>query len=449
MRVTLYSALLVERTAAPTPTAQAPTADAPGRPADRDDIERNPFAAVNHYFDLGATAGGIPQEYRLLLKIPYREMRVEVPVRMDDGHLEVFIGYRVQHNGARGPYKGGIRYHPEADLDEIRALASIMTWKTAVVDIPFGGAKGGIQCEPRSMSQRELRDMTRCYTSHISYILGINRDIPAPDVNTNAQIMAWMMDAYGQKHGYTPGIVTGKPLELGGSPGRESATAQGLAFILEAAAPRLDFKLEGARVAIQGFGNVGSWTARILSKMGCRIVAVSDIGGGIHNEKGLDIPRLLRHLDEHKTVAGYADTEPLTQEELLTLDCDILIPAALGGVIDAEVAERIRAPVLVEGANHPVTPGGDEVLNRRGVIVLPDLLANAGGVIVSYFEWVQNIQEFRWSLEKVNRELKRFITDAWRQVHATSQQERLPLRIAAYMIGISRVMEATRLRGYV
>jgi glutamate dehydrogenase (NAD(P)+) len=440
---------VVDRTAAPKPTAEAPTADAPARPVDSDDIEKNPFAAVNHYFDRGATAGGIPEEYRLLMKIPYREMRVEVPVRMDDGRLEVFIGYRVQHNGARGPYKGGVRYHPEADLDEIRALASIMTWKTAVVDIPFGGAKGGIQCDPRGMSQRELRDMTRRYTSHISYILGINRDIPAPDVNTNAQIMAWMMDAYGQKHGYTPGIVTGKPIELGGSPGRESATAQGLAYILEAAAPQLDFKLEDARVAIQGFGNVGSWAARILDKLGCRVIAVSDLGGGILDGEGLDIARLMRHHAEHGTVAGFPDADPLTQDELLTLECDILIPAALGGVIDADVAERIRAPMVVEAANNPVTPGGDEVLQRRGVVILPDLLANSGGVIVSYFEWVQNIQEFRWSLEQVNRELKRFITDAWRQVHVTSQQERLPLRIAAYMIGISRVMEATRLRGYI
>lgn len=440
---------MVEPTAAETPTAQAPTADVPARPASRDDTERNPFAAVNYYFDLGATAAGIPEDYRLLLKTPYREMRVEVPVRMDDGRLEVFIGYRVQHNGARGPYKGGVRFHPTADLDEIRALASIMSWKTAVVDIPFGGAKGGIQVDPHTMSQREIREMTRRYTSHISYILGINRDIPAPDMNTNAQIMAWMMDAYGQKHGYTPGIVTGKPIALGGSPGREPATAQGLAYVLEAAAPELDFKLEGARVAIQGFGNVGSWTARILSKMGCKIVAVADHRSGIYDGDGLDIPRLLRHHEEKRMVAGLPGTDALANEELLALECDILIPAAIGGVIDPLVAEKVRAPIVVEGANHPVTPGGDRVLEERGVTVLPDLLVNAGGVVVSYFEWVQNIQEFRWSLDKVNRELKRFITEAWRQVRATSEQERLSLRVAAYMIGVSRVMEATRLRGYV
>ncbi|MFN2421265.1 MAG: Glu/Leu/Phe/Val dehydrogenase [Gemmatimonadota bacterium] len=436
-------------TAAPPPTAQAPTADAPGRPETRDDIELNPFAAVNHYFDLGATAAGVPEDYRLLLKTPYREMRVEVPVRMDDGRLQVLIGYRVQHNGARGPYKGGIRYHPEADLDEIRALASIMTWKTAVIDLPFGGAKGGIQVDPRGMSQRELREMTRRYTSHISYILGIHRDIPAPDMNTNAQIMAWMMDAYGAKHGYTPGIVTGKPLALGGSPGREPATAQGLAYVLEAAAPELDFKFEGARIAIQGFGNVGSWAARILDKMGCKIIALSDLGGGIYDGEGIDVARLLGHVQKSGTVAGFKHTDPLTQDEVLTLECDILIPAAIGGVIDAAVAERIRAPVVVEAANHPVTPRGDEVLEKRNVIVLPDLLINAGGVIVSYFEWAQNIQEFRWTLDRVNEELRRFITDAWRQVRTTSQQERLSLRVAAYMIGISRVMEATRLRGFV
>jgi glutamate dehydrogenase (NAD(P)+) len=413
------------------------------------DLEASPFAAVNHYFDLGATAAGIPNEYRLLMKTPYRELRVEVPVRMDDGRLEVFIGYRVQHNGARGPYKGGVRFHPSADLDEIRALASIMSWKTAVVDIPFGGAKGGIQVDPRGMSERELREMTRRYTQHISYILGINRDIPAPDMNTNAQIMAWMMDAYGQKHGYTPGIVTGKPIPLGGSPGRESATAQGLAFVLEAAQADLDFRLEGSRIAIQGFGNVGSWAARILSRMGARIVSISDIEGGVHDDDGLDIPKLLHHVEKTGSVKGFTRCDAMTQEELLTCDCDILIPAAIGSVINGPVAEKVKAPLVVEAANHPVTPAGDAVLARRGVTVLPDIVMNAGGVIVSYFEWVQNIQEFRWSLDKVNRELKRFITTAWQDVHTASRQERLDLRIAGYMIGISRVMEATRLRGYV
>jgi glutamate dehydrogenase (NAD(P)+) len=413
------------------------------------ELETNPFAAVNHYFDIGATAAGVSEDFRLLLKTPYREMRVEVPVRMDDGTLKVFIGYRVQHNGARGPYKGGIRYHAEADLSEIRALASLMTWKTAIVDVPFGGAKGGIQVDPRGMSPRELRDMTRRYTSHISYILGINRDIPAPDMNTNAQIMAWMMDAYGQRYGHTPGIVTGKPIPLGGSPGREQATAQGAAYVLESAATDCGFSLDGARVAIQGFGNVGSWGARILERMGLTIVAVSDVDGGILNGDGLDIPRLLKHVDDTGTVVGFPDTDPLTQEELLTCDCDILVPAAIGGVINPEVAARIQAGVVVEAANHPVTPGGDDVLNERGIIVLPDLLVNAGGVIVSYFEWVQNIQKFHWSLGKVNKELKRFINLAWRDVFTTSQAERLTYRNASYMIGISRVMEATRLRGYV
>lgn len=413
------------------------------------DIETNPFAAVNHYFDQGAMAAGIDADYRLLLKTPYREIRVEVPVRMDDGRLEVLIGYRVQHNGARGPYKGGIRYHPEADLDEIRALASLMTWKTAIVDVPFGGAKGGIQVDPTDMSDRELRDMTRRYVSHISYILGINRDIPAPDMNTNAQIMAWIMDAYGQKHGYTPGIVTGKPVELGGSPGREQATAQGVAYVLEAASGDLDFPLEGARVAIQGFGNVGSWSARILDRMGVKVVAVSDVQGGIFNGDGLNIPRLLAHHNETGTVVGMEDTDELTQEGLLVCDCDILVPAAIGGVITPEIAERVQASVVVEAANHPVTPGGDQVLDGRDIVVLPDLLVNAGGVIVSYFEWVQNIQNFHWTLEKVNTQLEKFITEAWREVLVASQAERLSLRIASYMIGISRVMEATRLRGYV
>jgi glutamate dehydrogenase (NAD(P)+) len=324
-----------------------------------------------------------------------------------------------------------------------------MSWKTAVVDIPFGGAKGGIQVDPRPMSERELREMTRRYIQHISNILGINRDIPAPDMNTNAQIMGWMMDAYGQKHGYTPGIVTGKPIPLGGSPGREQATAQGMAYVLEAAQKDLDFRVEGSRIAIQGFGNVGSWGARILARMGARIVAVSDIEGGVYNGDGLDIPRLLHHVEKTRSVTSFPDTAPLTQEELLTCDCDILIPAAVGGVITAPVAEKVRASLVIEAANHPITPAGDDTLMRRGITVLPDLLMNAGGVIVSYFEWVQNIQEFRWSLDKVNRELERFITTAWRDVHTTTQVERLSHRIAAYMIGISRVMEATRLRGYV
>jgi glutamate dehydrogenase (NAD(P)+) len=428
---------------------EAPPAPPVALPPELAEMEANPFAAVSYYFDQGAQAAGIESDYRILMKTPYREMRVEVPVRMDDGRLEVLIGYRVQHNGARGPYKGGVRYHPQADLDEIRALASIMTWKTALVDLPFGGAKGGIQVDPGPMSLNELKQMTRRYTQHISYILGVNRDIPAPDMNTNAQIMAWMMDAYGQMHGYNPGVVTGKPLELGGSPGRECATAQGLAYVLQAAAPEIDFKLEDARVAIQGFGNVGSWAARLLHKLGCRIVAVSDVEGGIHDANGIDIPRLLAHQMRTGTVVGFEGCGSLSQAELLTIDCDILVPAAIGGVIDAEIAERIKAPVVAEAANHPVTPAGDAVLARRGVIVLPDLLVNAGGVIVSYFEWVQNIQQFRWTLERVNEELERFITEAWRQVRVTSQQERLSFRIAAYMIGISRVMEATRLRGYV
>ncbi len=428
---------------------EKPNPDPTPSTAPADDIEANPFAAVNHWFDLGATATGVEEDMRLLLKTPYREMRVEVPVRRDSGKLDVYIGYRVQHNGARGPYKGGVRFHPEAHLDEIRALASLMTWKTALVDVPYGGAKGGIQVDPRGMSEDELEQMTKRYTHHISYILGINRDIPAPDMNTNAQIMAWMMDAYGQKHGYTPGIVTGKPLSLGGSPGREQATAQGVDYVLEAASQDRDFKFEGADVAIQGFGNVGSWAARILHKRGCHVVAVSDIEGGIRNDDGIDVPMLVRHVEDTGSVVGFDGCDAITQDDLLTGPCDILIPAAIGGVIDAAVAERIQAAVVVEAANHPVTPGGDETLERRDILVLPDLLVNAGGVIVSYFEWVQNIQEFRWKLDRVNEELERFIKDAWREVHLVSQQERVSLRTASYMIGISRVVEATKLRGYV
>jgi glutamate dehydrogenase (NAD(P)+) len=415
----------------------------------RETLEVNPYAAVNHYFDQGATAAGLKADFRELLKTPYRELRVEVPVRMDDGRLEVFIGYRIQHNGARGPYKGGIRYHPEADLNEIRALASLMTWKTAIVNIPFGGAKGGIQVDPREMSEREIRAMTKRYARNISNMIGVNRDIPAPDMNTNAQIMAWIMDAYSERYGYTPGVVTGKPVDLGGSPGREQATAQGMAFVLEEAAGEFGIELRGVRIAIQGFGNVGSWAAQILYGMGCRIVAVSDVQGGVYDGNGLDIPAVLAHVEDCGTVVGFKGADSLAGEELLVCDCDILIPAAIGGVVNGDVAERIQARMVVEAANHPVTPAGDEALERRGIVVLPDLLVNAGGVVVSYFEWAQNIQQFHWRLDRVNEELRRFITEAWHQVLVTSQQERISLRIASYMLGISRVAEATRVRGYV
>jgi glutamate dehydrogenase (NAD(P)+) len=416
----------------------------PGRPG-----RTTPFEAVNEFFYEAADRIGLADELKPLLITPYREMRVEVPVRMDDGRLEVFIGYRIQHNGARGPYKGGIRFHPSADVEEIRALASLMTWKTALMDIPFGGAKGGIQCEPKTMSQRELQQMTQRYTRHISYILGPSRDIPAPDMNTNAQIMAWMMDAYGQRYGWTPEVVTGKPIELGGSYGRESATGQGLAFVVEAMQEDYGFALEDVDVVVQGFGNVGSWAARILHQMGCRVVAVSDVQGGAYDPRGLDVPALLRHHGEAGSFDGFPAPERVSNEELLELPCDLLLPCAIGEVLHSGNAERLRARIVVEGANHPTTPKADRILAERGIEVVPDILANAGGVTVSYFEWAQNIQRQRWELDRVQGELKQVMTAAYRDVLRTAREHDVPLRMASFMIGIERVATAVRLRGFV
>ena len=411
--------------------------------------ELNPFEAVSLFFDRAADHIGLADEMRDVLRTSYRELRVQVPVRMDDGTLEVFTGYRVQHNAARGPYKGGIRYHPDADLDEVRALAALMTWKTAVVDIPFGGAKGGVQCDARSMSDGEKQRLTRRFTQMISYVLGVNRDIPAPDVNTDARTMAWMMDAYSTRYGYTPAIVTGKPVELGGSYGRDAATGRGVVFCIEEAAKDLDFNLDGATVAVQGFGNVGSWFARLVGELGCRVVAVSDVKGGVYAEQGLDVEAIMRHSLETGSVVEAPGTEALTNEELLELEVDILVPAALDRVITEANADRVRAPVIAEAANHPITPGADEILHAAGKLVIPDILANAGGVTVSYFEWAQNIQQFRWEEDRVNAELRKTMARAWKQVHARAQDDGVPLRLAAFAVAVEKVDQADRLRGYV
>jgi glutamate dehydrogenase (NAD(P)+) len=385
---------------------------------------------------------------RDVLRTSYRELAVQVPVRMDGGALQVFRGYRVQHNAARGPYKGGIRYHPDADLDEVRALAALMTWKTAVVDIPFGGAKGGVQCDPLRMSEGEKQRLTRRFTQMISYILGVNRDVPAPDLNTDAQTMAWMMDAYSSRYGYTPAIVTGKPVELGGSLGRDAATGRGVVYCLGEAAQDLGLSLEGASVAVQGFGNVGSWTARLIGELGCKVVAVSDVKGGIYRSGGLDVQAVYDHVQETQSVIDATGMESITNADLLELDVDVLIPAALDRVT-AENADRVAARVVVEAANHPVSPAGDAILQDKGVVVIPDILANAGGVTVSYFEWVQNIQQFRWDEEQVNAELKKTMSRAWKNVHARSTVDAIPLRLAAFAIAVEKVDRAARMRGYV
>jgi glutamate dehydrogenase/leucine dehydrogenase len=407
------------------------------------------FDEVNIFFDRAADRLNIDDGTRELLKKPWRELTVSVPVRMDDGTIKVFSGYRVQHNAARGPYKGGTRYHPHADVNEIRALASLMTWKTAVVNIPFGGAKGGIQCDPHTMSENELNAMTRRYTSGISHLIGVNRDIPAPDMGTNSQTMAWMMDAYGSIAGYTPGIVTGKPIELGGSVGRDAAPGRGAVYIMNEAAKDLGLTVEGARVAIQGFGQVGSWVARIAHEMGCKIVAVSDVQGGIHNPKGLDVPELVEHQAQSGTVVGFPGADSVSNTELIELDCEVLVPAAVEGVIHKNNADRVKAAVVLEAANHPVTPEGDDILNDRGVHVLPDILVNAGGVVGSYFEWTQNLYQHRWDLDEVNAELSKIMTEAYRNVWETVQREKITFREAAFVIGVGRVAHVAKLRGFV
>jgi glutamate dehydrogenase (NAD(P)+) len=408
-----------------------------------------PFEAVQYFFHDVADQLGIDDPTRAVLNGTYREIRVQLPVRRDDGTVETFYGYRVQHNGARGPYKGGVRFHPTADLDEVRALASLMTWKTAVVGVPFGGAKGGVQVEPSTLSRSEHERLTRRYMSQVSYIVGKKRDIMAPDMNTNAQTMAWMMDAWGQAHGHEPAIVTGKPLELGGSHGREAATGRGVVMVLDEAAEDQGWQPSELTVAIQGYGNVGAWTARIAAERGYRVVAVADVGGAIHAGDGLQLELLDKHVGEAGTVAGFDGAEPIDGDDLLELDVDVLIPAALGEVVNHTNADRIRARAIIEAANHPVTPVADLMLTDRGVLVVPDVLANAGGVTVSYFEWTQNIQEFKWTEQHVNEQLLRHMRTAYRKVRDRADDLHTTMRRAAFAIGISEVAEAAHLRGYV
>jgi len=411
--------------------------------------ELSPFESVNAFFDAGAELIRLKDEMYDVLKSSYREISVQVPVRMDSGELRVFTGYRVQHNGARGPYKGGIRYHPSADLDEVRALASLMTWKTALVDVPFGGAKGGITVDPTGMSSHELQAMTRRFTHAINHVLGVNRDIPAPDLNTNAQVMAWMMDAFSASHGYSPACVTGKPVDLGGAPGREAATGRGVVYVLEAAAHRWSIDLPQCRAAIQGFGNVGSWAARALDELGVKVVAVSDVAGGIYNGRGLDVEALGALSTAHGSVIELGGADKISNEELLECDCDVLIPAALGDVITEHNAEQVRARVLVEAANHPTNTGADKILHDMGVRVVPDLLANAGGVTGSYFEWAQNIQQFKWREDRFNDELREVMVRAFDVTAEFAERNGVDLRRAAFAIGIERVARASRMRGYV
>ncbi len=398
-------------------------------------------------FDRAADAMGLDEETRELLQTPFREIQVKIPVKMDDGRLKVFVGYRVQHNNARGPMKGGIRYHPEINLGEIRSLAALMTWKTAVVNIPFGGAKGGVVCDPKRLSLAELERVTRTFVSMLDTVIGPYQDIPAPDVNTTPQVMAWIMDEYSRRHGYTPSVVTGKPIEVGGSKGREEATGRGCVFVLQEAARDYSLDLGKARVVIQGIGNVGRHAARFISELGGRVIAISDSRGGIYNPDGLPMDEVLAYKAEKKSLAGFPRSRPITNEALLELDCDLLIPSALGGVIHKFNAERIKAKVIAEAANSPTTTTADEILEKRGMVVIPDILANAGGVTVSYFEWTQNLQQFSWEEEQVNRELRKIMTRSYQQVAALAREKKLALRVAAYILAIDKVARATRLRG--
>jgi len=406
-------------------------------------------AIVASHFEKAANIINLEAYMRRILLAPFREVTVEVPVRMDDGRIEVYTGYRIQHNGARGPCKGGIRYHPEADHDEVLGLATIMTWKTALMDIPFGGAKGGITVDPKKLSKLELERLTRRFTQRIAIVLGPYRDIPAPDVNTNAQVMAWILDEYSSRQGYTPAVVTGKPISLGGSLGREEATGRGVMYVMEEYARDFGVPLKGGRVVIQGFGNVGSHLARLLDvESHAKVVAVSDVEGGIYNDTGLDVPGLLGHVAQKRPVSEWKGGKRITNEELWTVPCEWLVPAALGGVITKEAnAKTIDCKVVVEGANEPTTPTADSILEERGIPVLPDFLANAGGVTVSYYEWAQNLQQYRWTHEQVNKELKATITKAYTAVRDMAKEKAVAFRTAAYGIALQRVAEAERLRG--
>lgn len=408
----------------------------------------NPFVVAQRQFDIAADLLDLSDGLRKVLRIPQRELSVCFPVKMDDGSIEVFHGYRVQHNLARGPAKGGVRYHPDVDLDEVRALAMWMTWKCALVNIPYGGAKGGVVVEPRLLSLGELERLTRRYATEISVLIGPDRDIPAPDVNTNPQIMAWIMDTISMNWGYTvPAAVTGKPMHIGGSHGRNEATARGIMFLLQAALQHIGRPLNQAQVVIQGFGNVGANAAQLLDDVGMTVVAVSDKQGGIYNASGLHLDAVRRHVQRTGSVINFPEADTITNAELLELPCDILVPAAIGPQITVHNASRIKARIIGEAANGPTTPEADAILFDQGCFVIPDILGGAGGVTVSYFEWVQGLQQFFWTAPEVNAQLERIIKAAFQEVLRVAQERDLHMRTAAYLLAVSRVAQATLTRG--
>ncbi len=404
---------------------------------------------VRHYFDLAADHMGLADDLRVVFWTPYREVTVQIPVKLSDGKTHVFSGYRIQHNGARGPYKGGIRFHPEVDVDEVRALASLMTWKTAVAGVPFGGAKGGVNCPASTLEPAEQQRIARSFMDKIEKVLGPTRDIPAPDVGTNAQTMAWLMDEYGKLHGHTPAIVTGKPISLEGSRGREAATGRGCVYMFREAAPQIGLSPADTTFVVQGYGNVGSWAARILQQLGGTMVAVSDAHGAIRSDEGIDANELHDHISAGGQITEFEGVEAIDPDDLIAVPCDVFIPAALGGMIHEGNADRMDCKVLVEGANSPTTPAADQILRDKNVYVIPDVMANAGGVVASYFEWVQNLQHFSWEEREVNDKLGTIMRRSYRDVSKRAREEGLDLREAAYVVGIERVVEAARARGYV
>ena len=416
------------------------------RIAPREDL--NPYRIAQIQFDIAAEYLKLDQGLRQILRTPKRVLEVSIPTKMDNGQVKVFSGYRVQHNVARGPAKGGIRYHPSVTLDEVKALAAWMTWKTATVNIPYGGGKGGVICDPKRMTKPELERMTRRYTSEILPLIGPEKDIPAPDMYTDAQTMAWIMDTYSMTKGYsTLGVVTGKPLSIGGSEGRNEATARGCLVAVEEACRVKKMSVRGSSVAIQGFGNAGSLAAKLFSEKKARVIAISDSRGGVFNSRGIDPLKAMRYKERSGTVVGMPGTSRISNDELLTMKCDILIPAALENVITLNNADQIKAKIVAEAANGPTTPHADEVLARKGIMLLPDILANAGGVTVSYFEWVQDLQSFFWSEAEVNAKLESVMRRAFAEVHESARKHRTHMRTGAYCLAVGRVADATLVRG--
>ena len=399
----------------------------------------NSYETTVRYFDHAAGLMGLSKNMQRLLLTPEREVKVQIALERDNGEIATFIGYRMQHDSARGPMKGGLRFHPEVDAQEVLALATLMTWKTAIVNIPYGGAKGGISVDVKALSQGELERVTRKFVDEIHDIFGPDKDIPAPDMGTDAQVMAWIMNQYQKFHGFNPACVTGKPVELHGAEGREEATGRGVVTVTEALLKRANHPISDVRVAIQGFGNVGSFAARFLHEKGAKVVAVSDAFGALWNNEGIDIPELVRHVAQHKQVVGFNGADKMPSDELLVSDVDVLIPAAIGGVLTRDNAREVRAKFVVEAANNPTRPDADKIFDQREILVVPDVLANAGGVTVSYFEWVQNRQHFKWELSRVRKELDRIMIDSFDKVWTIATERKVSLRTAAYLLGIGRV----------